>query len=135
MESDSDDEDMPDLEETETTPPSPKFTPLEYKERGNAHYKKGEYNSAIEQYTLAIQGDPSVAAYRNNRAAAQMMLLDFKAGLEDALAATKLEPSTTKFWERAAKCYSALGRSSDALRLYRHILEVLDHAHIRIYNL
>lgn len=120
---DSDDE-MSDVQ-----PEVPKLSPHEYKELGNAHYKKGEYTAAIAQYTLAIDGDPDVAAYRNNRAAAQMMLLDFSAALEDALAATKLEPQTVKFWDRAAKCYSSLGRSSDALRLYTHILENLDKNH------
>jgi len=44
--------------------------------------------------------------------------------LTDSLAATELEPTTVKFWERAAKCYSSLGRNSDARRLYDHILEL-----------
>ena len=69
--------------------------------------------------TARADADGSVAAYRNNRAAAHMMLHDFNAALVDVLKATEMEPETVKFWERAAKCYSSLGRTSDAHRLLR----------------
>ena len=51
---DSDDEDLPDLEEAEAEPEVPRLTALEYKELGNAHYKKGEYTKAIVQYVTAL---------------------------------------------------------------------------------
>lgn len=41
---------------------------------GNTYYKAGKYNDAIARYAAAISKDPTVAAYRNNRAAAYMML-------------------------------------------------------------
>ena len=38
-------------------------------------YKAGKYVDSIVRYTAAVNKDPTVAAYLNNRAAAHMMLL------------------------------------------------------------
>jgi hypothetical protein len=42
---------------------------------GNELYKAGKYVDSIVRYTAAVNKDPTVAAYLNNRAAAHMMLL------------------------------------------------------------
>eukprot|EP00039_Didymoeca_costata_P026882 m.16911 g.16911 ORF g.16911 m.16911 type:complete len:498 (+) comp5836_c0_seq2:186-1679(+) len=111
-------------EEESQEEPEEILEPHEWKARGNDFYKQGQYRKAIELYSKAIEGAPEEAAYYNNRAAALMMLQDFKAGLEDAKVAAKLSPATTKYLERMARCFSALGMASDAQRTYMKVLEI-----------
>jgi len=127
------DDDMPDLEgEGAQAAPAPaepaeveeQRSPLEWKQRGNEHYKAKEYIKSIAMYTKAIAGDPSEPAFLNNRAAAYIMLLDYKASLADAHAAHLLKPDVVKYLERMAKCYSSLGRKTDATRTYSKVLEL-----------
>jgi DnaJ family protein C protein 7 len=99
-------------------------TPLEWKEQGNVHYKAKEYIASIECYSKAIRGAPEEPMFLNNRASARVMLLEFKGALEDTTAALKLAPNTVKYMEKQAKCYSSLGRKSDAIRTYNAILEI-----------
>jgi len=40
---------------------------LKFKELGNAKYKEGKYEDAVEAYGQAIEDDPTVAAYYTNR--------------------------------------------------------------------
>jgi len=123
----TDSEGSVDLDELEKEPepePEPELAPAEWKAKGNEHYKIKEYIKAIECYTKAIDGAPEDPMFLNNRASARVMLLDFKGALEDSTKAMGLLPNTVKYMEKAAKCYSALGRKSDANRLYTQILEI-----------
>jgi tetratricopeptide (TPR) repeat protein len=43
------------------------------KEKGNAFYRDGKYNEAVEQYSQAIAKRPDTVTYYNNRAAAYLM--------------------------------------------------------------
>jgi tetratricopeptide (TPR) repeat protein len=83
---------------------------LEAKEQGNALYKQGKYANAIELYTKAIgltvlvfrvglmgtDLQPKEAAFYNNRASASLMLQRIQSALDDALMASKLDPTTGK---------------------------------------
>jgi len=121
----TDDSGEVEVDEPEPAPePEPEMSPVEWKTKGNEHYKSKEYIKAIECYTKAVDGAPEDPMFLNNRASALIMMLDFKGALADSVKAMGLLPNTVKYMEKAAKCYSSLGRKSDATRLYTQILEV-----------
>lgn len=55
----------------------------DYKSLGNFQYKSGEYEKAIEQYTNAIQLDPSNPVYYSNRSMAYIKVNDYENALND----------------------------------------------------
>jgi DnaJ family protein C protein 7 len=80
-----------------------------HKAQGNEEYKKGDYAAAVAHYSRAIEEFPEEPSYYGNRAASRMMEGEWKPALDDALKATQLDPSFTKGYLRAGKCYVKLG--------------------------
>eukprot|EP00667_Euglena_gracilis_P034107 EG_transcript_57830 len=78
------------------TPAEPRTAP-EWKEAGNAHYRKGKHVAALECYRTALQlaqggscwghphpaGDPEECVYRLNIAAVLLATRDFEACLAE----------------------------------------------------
>ncbi|TVY47552.1 DnaJ-like protein subfamily C member-like protein [Lachnellula occidentalis] len=105
-----------------TAPAAP--TPEEaeaFKNAGNKHYKAKEYKKAIEEYTKAVEAQPSSATYLNNRAAAYISAGQYANALEDATRADELDPQNPKILLRLARIYTSLGRPQDALNTYGRI--------------
>jgi DnaJ family protein C protein 7 len=57
----------------------------QFKERGNSYYKNEEYQDAIRFYSQAISLCPNEGSYYGNRAAAWMMLKEYKRAISDCL--------------------------------------------------
>lgn len=95
----------------------------EYKLRGNAAYKEGEYVEARELYTKAIYHNPNNAGYYGNRSATLLMLEEYQSALEDAITSIKLDEQFIKGYLRAAKCHLMLGNPSLSIDYYRKVLE------------
>ena len=91
--------DAPEATEPEAEP-EPQLTPVEWKAKGNEHYKIKEYIKAIECYTKAVDGAPDEPMFLNNRASARVMMLDYKGALEDSTKAMTLLPNTVKYMEK-----------------------------------
>ena len=87
---------------------------LKFKEIGNARYKEGKYADAIEAYGSAIDEDPTNCTYYSNRAAAYLMLKKYDEALNDCKKISELDPSFTKAYTRASKCYSQRGMIVEA---------------------
>lgn len=105
-------------------PPQPEIREAEaeaFKAAGNKHYKAGQYGSAIDEYTKAIEANPTSSTYLSNRAAAYMAANRFVEALEDCKRADELEPNNAKVLHRLAKVYAALGRPQEALDVYDRI--------------
>ncbi|EME50157.1 hypothetical protein DOTSEDRAFT_68876 [Dothistroma septosporum NZE10] len=92
-----------------------------FKAAGNKLYKAGQYGSAIDEYTKAIEANPSSATYLSNRTAAYMAANMFVQALEDCKLADELEPNNPKVLHRMAKILTALGRPQEALDVYDRI--------------
>ncbi|KAK9814535.1 hypothetical protein WJX72_007492 [[Myrmecia] bisecta] len=109
-----------------TTGPKPK-TPEEeaeeLKAKGNAEYKEGRYTAAYNSYSAAIAKAPNAAAYYGNRAAAAMMLRNYKVAADDSTKATQLDASYHRGYVRAAKAYLCMGKLDMADRLYEEALQ------------
>jgi tetratricopeptide (TPR) repeat protein len=50
----------------------------DYKNDGNEKYKQKRYKEAISSYSRAIELEPENTSFYLNRAAAQLMLLNYK---------------------------------------------------------
>ncbi|CAK4033476.1 subfamily C member 7 [Lecanosticta acicola] len=92
-----------------------------FKAAGNKLYKAGQYGSAIDEYTKAIDANPTSSTYLSNRAAAYMAANRFVEALEDCKTADELEPDNAKILHRLAKVYTSLGRPQEALEVYERI--------------
>jgi DnaJ family protein C protein 7 len=72
------------------------------KDEGNSYYTKGDYETALNLYTEAIDLDSGCAAYYGNRAATFIMLDKYQQALEDCRHALRIEPEFVKVekWRR-----------------------------------
>ncbi|PVH87041.1 TPR-like protein [Cadophora sp. DSE1049] len=92
-----------------------------FKAAGNKFYKAKEYKKAIEEYTKAVEAQPSSATYLSNRAAAYISNGQYVNALEDCTRADELDPNNPKILLRLARIYTSLGRAQDALDTYARI--------------
>ncbi|XP_017887531.1 uncharacterized protein LOC108629397 [Ceratina calcarata] len=79
-----------------------------YKDDGNFNYKYKKYRLAVLSYTEGIKtkckDSDLMAQLYNNRAAAQLMLKNYRSSLNDCKLALKLKPNYVKVLNRAATC-------------------------------
>merc|ERR1719379_2395988 len=91
------------------------------KARGNAFYKEGRLNEAIQQYSLGIEQDPecqdtlNVSTLHYNRAAAYRKKGEFEKALEDTNLSLALRPKWAKALYRRGILLLELGRPAEAL--------------------
>ncbi|KUJ21035.1 TPR-like protein [Mollisia scopiformis] len=108
---------------TSPTPaPGPAVDEAEaFKAAGNKFYKAKEYKKAIEEYTKAVEAQPTSATYLSNRAAAYISNGQYINALDDCTRADELDPQNPKILLRLARIYTSLGRPQDALDTYARI--------------
>jgi DnaJ family protein C protein 7 len=92
-----------------------------FKLAGNKFFKDGNYNRAIEEFTKAIEINPSSSIYLSNRAAAYLSANRYLEALEDAERALELDPDNSKIMYRLARILTALGRPSEALEVLSRV--------------
>ena len=95
------------------------------KAAGTARYTAGAFDEAIQLYSSAINFLPPTApantraSLHSNRSACYLMLQQYLPALDDSLQAVQIDPSFSKAYVRASKCYLAMGqyeRARDMLR-------------------
>ncbi|PSK38154.1 DnaJ subfamily C member 7 [Elsinoe australis] len=92
-----------------------------FKATGNKFFKAREWQKAIDEYTKAVEANPSAATYRSNRAAAYMSAGKFPEALEDCKVADSLESNNPKTLHRLARIYTSMGQPDEALLVYDRI--------------
>jgi DnaJ family protein C protein 7 len=97
------------------------------KTEGNADYKGGRWQAAIDKYSDALEVDPlnkgTNSKLLQNRALCRIKLKDFKGAIADCEKAISLDPSYTKAKKTKA---NALGQSGDwenAVREFKELQE------------
>jgi DnaJ family protein C protein 7 len=97
------------------------------KEEGNAHFKSGRYQQAVDVYTQALEVDPlnkgTNSKILQNRALCYSRLKDYKPAIADCTRALELDPSYTKARKTRAKALGESGDWEEAAREYKSIQE------------
>ena len=103
---------------------------MAFKDQGNAAFKAGDTEAAIELYSRAIELDPENHVFYSNRAAAYLRQGDAKSkAFRDGKKCVTLAPSFLKGYGRKAAAEVALGRLEAACDTYRAALRLQsDHA-------
>ncbi|KAI9721878.1 MAG: hypothetical protein M1828_004973 [Chrysothrix sp. TS-e1954] len=107
-----------------TQPPEPVIDEAAaegYKAQGNKLFKAKQYDRAIQEYTKAIEANPSSATYLSNRAAAYMSSNQFQSAMTDSQKALQISPGDSKILLRLARIHTSLGDPASALSIYESI--------------
>lgn len=98
-----------------------------YRLQGNEEFKAGNYANAVEQYTKAIELDPSNKTLFSNRSAAYLHLENYTEAMTDAQRCTLIDPSFAKGYFRLGCAYEKLDSNSEALAVYLKALDIAPH--------
>lgn len=102
---------------------APSGAPTEESEKlkgtGNAAMQKKDYQSAVDNYTKALEICPLNPIYLSNRAAAYSALNKHEFARNDAELATATDPKYTKAWSRLGLARYALGDAKGAMEAYQ----------------
>ncbi|MCJ1244999.1 hypothetical protein MMC30_002200 [Trapelia coarctata] len=85
------------------------------KEQGNTAFRAGEFKTAEELYSKAIQKDPSNPALFTNRAFTRIKLLSWDAVIDDCIKAIEFQPENMKGYYYLAQAQIALRHPNEAL--------------------
>lgn len=91
------------------------------KEKGNAAYKKKEWNRAVSYYTEAIKLNEVNATLYSNRAAAYLELGCFQEAEEDCSKAISLDKKNVKAYMRRGTARESLLFVKEALQDFKHV--------------
>ncbi|XP_037030544.1 serine/threonine-protein phosphatase 5 [Bradysia coprophila] len=91
------------------------------KNQANDHFKKKEYDKAIDFYTKAIELVPKNAVYFANRSLAHLRLENFGFALQDAASAVQSDPAYLKGYYRRAAAQMSLGKFKKALSDFEYV--------------
>lgn len=96
----------------------------EYKEKGNASFKRGEWEEAISFYTQAIklgQKHKELPVFHKNRAAAYLKIEAFERAYEDCTKSLAISPNDQKALFRRVQACEALEKYEEAYKDARTI--------------
>lgn len=94
------------------------------KDRGNAYFKEGKYEAAVECYSRGMEADGTNALLHANRAMAFLKLHRFSEAEQDCSAALALDAAYTKAFARRATARAALGRIREAKEDFEQVLKL-----------
>lgn len=97
------------------------------KGEGNADYKKGQWQAAMDKYTQALDIDPmnkgTNAKLLQNRAMCNLKLKKYEQAIEDCEGALKLDPSYTKARKTKANALGQSGNWEEAVKELKSLAE------------
>ncbi|KRH93187.1 TPR repeat-containing protein [Pseudoloma neurophilia] len=93
------------------------------KEEGSSYFLKGNYQTACEKYTLAIEKDPKNKLLYSNRAVCYLKLGNKGKGISDAYKSVEIDPFFAKGYYRLGSFFSD-SDPSKALEFYQKALEI-----------
>jgi len=84
---------------------------LAHKAKGNAAYKKRDFDAALKHYDDAISADPGDVTYRNNKCAVHFEKKDYDAVLTEGREAIKVGREHRADYELVHKIYVRMGKA------------------------
>lgn len=94
------------------------------KDRGNAYFKEGKYEAAVESYTKGMEADATNALLAANRAMAYLKLERYAEAEEDCSKAIALDSTYLKAFARRGTARTALGRVAEAKEDFEQVLRL-----------
>ncbi|XP_016101147.1 RNA polymerase II-associated protein 3 isoform X3 [Sinocyclocheilus grahami] len=94
------------------------------KDRGNAYFKEGKYEAAVECYSRGMEADGTNALLPANRAMAYLKLHRFSDAEQDCSTALALDASYAKAFARRATARAARGRTREAKEDFEQVLKL-----------
>lgn len=96
----------------------------ELKNQGNLLFSSGNFEEAVDIFTLAISADPSNAVLYSNRSAAYASLKQWSEAVGDAKKTTELRPEWGKGWSRLGAALQGQGKMKEANEAFAKGLEI-----------
>lgn len=93
-----------------------------YNNRGMSYYNLGQYETAIQDFTSAIELNDSSDVYYGNRASAYYQLGSYSLAAEDFSTALSLKPGKTDYLVGRGNCYTHLEEYEKALEDYNEAI-------------
>lgn len=94
------------------------------KDRGNAYFKEGKYEAAVECYSKGMEADATNVLLAANRAMAYLKLERYAEAEEDCTKAIALDNTYSKAFARRGTARVALGRLSEAKADFEQLLKL-----------
>ncbi|CAL8323630.1 unnamed protein product [Lota lota] len=94
------------------------------KDRGNAYFKEGKYEAALDCYTGGMEADATNALLPANRAMAYLKLERYKEAEEDCDTALSLDSTYSKAFARRGTARLALGKLTEAQQDFEELLKL-----------
>ncbi|XP_073694480.1 RNA polymerase II-associated protein 3 [Garra rufa] len=94
------------------------------KDRGNAYFKEGKYEAAVECYSRGMEADGTNALLPANRAMAYLKLQRYSEAEQDCSAALALDATYAKAFARRATARAALGKIREAKEDFEQVLKL-----------
>ena len=108
------------------------FSPgLAYFHDGNSDMQKGDYNSAITNYTKSIEHDPTIPAAHLNRGLAYFNVSEYDLAIADFNEVLALDPNYDLAYFNRALVYETLGRTNEAVQDFEKVLKITTDASLR----
>ncbi|XP_030640104.1 RNA polymerase II-associated protein 3 [Chanos chanos] len=94
------------------------------KDRGNAYFKEGKYEAAVQCYTTGMEADVTNVLLPANRAMAYLKLQRYAEAEEDCCRAIALDGTYSKAFARRGTARTALGKYTDAKEDFEQVLKL-----------
>lgn len=94
------------------------------KDRGNAYFKEGKYEAAVDCYTRGMEADSANALLPANRAMAYLKLERYKEAEEDCATTLSLDSTYSKAFARRGTARLALGKLREAQQDFEELLKL-----------
>lgn len=95
-----------------------------HKDRGNAYFKEGKYEAAVECYSQGMEADGMNVLLPANRAMAFLKLEKFKEAEDDCTKATYLDSTYSKAFARRGTARVALRKLEEAKQDFQEVLKL-----------
>lgn len=90
----------------------------EHRLAGNVLFEKGDFPSAVKEYTEGLRRDPNSKSLYSNRCAAYVKLMEGNYALKDAEKCVALDPTFVKGWVRKGAAHHLMKEFHKALQAY-----------------
>ncbi|CAN9508311.1 unnamed protein product [Ophioblennius macclurei] len=97
---------------------------LVQKDRGNAYFKEGKYEAAVECYSAGMAADGLNVLLPANRAMAYLKLEKYKEAEEDCSTAISLDNTYSKAFARRGTARVAMGKLQEAKQDFQEVLKL-----------